>query len=284
MSTRRLGRHPHARSFHGLVAVTALMVASSASYTVAPGDTLSGIAARLGFPAAEIASTNEITDPDRIYAGQRLRLPGSATGGGTAQSAPGAHVVALGETLSGIAAKFGVSVQALSDVNSLRSVDLIRAGQRLVIPGGAPQALATSAEPADRAPRIPRSDVGELLERTARAHGWNPAFVKALAWQESGWSNDAVSNVGARGIMQVMPYTGEFVSRNLAGRDLDLSDPTDNVLAGVLFLQHLHELTGGDPRRILAGYYQGLASVERNGMYESTERYIDNVLALKQRF
>jgi len=81
-----------------------------------------------------------------------------------------------------------------------------------------------------------------------------------------------------------MPGTGDFISENLAGRGLDLSNPEDNVLAGVLFLQHLHELTGGDTRMILAGYYQGLASVRRNGVYESTERYIDNILALKGRF
>ena len=284
MSTRRLGRHPRTRPLRALAAVSALMVASSASYTVRPGDTLSEIAARLGLPAAEIATANGVTNPDRIFAGQRLLLPGSATGGGTAGTAAGAHVVALGETLSGIAVKYDVSVQALSDANSLRSVDRIRAGQRLVIPGGAPQPMAPSAQPANRAPQASRSDVGELLERTARAHGWDPSFVKALAWQESGWSNAAVSSVGARGIMQVMPYTGDFVSRNLAGRTLNLSDPADNVLAGVLFLQHLHELTGGDARMILAGYYQGLGSVRRNGLYPSTERYIDNVLALKQRF
>jgi N-acetylmuramoyl-L-alanine amidase len=260
--------------------VTALVLASSASYTVVPGDTLSGIAARLGFPARDLASANGLSNPNRIYAGQRLNLPGSATGSGSAQPQPGSHVVALGETLSGIAAKYGVAVSDLAQANDLRSADRIRAGARLVIPGSAPG--SGGAERPSRS--ASRSEVGDLIERTAREHGWNPSFVKALAWQESGWNNGVVSSVGARGIMQVMPYTGDFVSSNLAGRRLDLTDPGDNVLAGVLFLQHLHELTGGDPRMILAGYYQGLASVRRNGVYESTERYIDNVLALKGRF
>ena len=58
----------------------------------------------------------------------------------------------------------------------------------------------------------------------------------------------------------------------------------DNVRAGVLFLDELYALTGGDVRMTLAGYFQGLANVRRNGMFNATERYIDNVLALRERF
>lgn len=284
MSSRHLGRSPHARSLRALAAVTALLFTTSAGYTVAPGDTLSGIAARLGFRTSDIAGVNRISDPDRIYAGQRLKLPGSATGGGTVPAGPGAHVAAHGETLSGIAVKYKVSVRALTAANGLTDANDIRAGQRLVIPGRSPEQAASGQTPVARPATSTRNEVGALIDRVAREHGWNPAFVKALAWQESGWNNRVVSNVGARGVMQVMPGTGTFVSQRLAGRNLDLSDPADNVLAGVLFLQHLHELTGGDTRMILAGYYQGLASVRRNGVYTSTERYIDNVLALKARF
>ena len=81
-----------------------------------------------------------------------------------------------------------------------------------------------------------------------------------------------------------MPATGDFISRNLVGRDLDLHDPRDNVIAGVAFLQHLWELTDGDVERTLAGYYQGLLSVRVNGMYPSTVSYVANVLALRERF
>jgi N-acetylmuramoyl-L-alanine amidase len=67
--------------------------------------------------------------------------------------------------------------------------------------------------------------------------------------------------------MQVMPATGDFISEHLVGRRLDLHDPRDNVIAGVAFLQYLWELTDGDVRQTLAGYYQGLRSVRQNGMY-----------------
>lgn len=83
--------------------------------------------------------------------------------------------------------------------------------------------------------------------------------------------------------MQVIPATGQFVSDQLLGRQLDLDDPVDNVTAGVVYLQHLWELTGGDVERTLAGYYQGLGSLERVGLYADTEVYIANVLALRER-
>jgi N-acetylmuramoyl-L-alanine amidase len=179
-----------------------------------------------------------------------------------------------GDTLSALAHQHGTTVDALVAANQLPDPDRIRAGQQLQLPA-APSATAV---PADRAA------VGQLLEQVARERGWSPAFVKALAWQESGWNPQAVSSAGAIGIMQVMPDTGRFVSRELVGRDLDLRDPHDNVVAGVAFLQHLWELTDGDVELTLAGYYQGLRSVREQGMYPETERYIANVLALRDRF
>jgi N-acetylmuramoyl-L-alanine amidase len=196
-------------------------------------------------------------------------------------TASGSYQVRSGDTLSHIAAREGTTVAALVDVNGLDDPDRIFAGQRLELPAtDVPDVQRTTgrATPSDRAA------VGALIEDVAAQHGWSPAFVKALAWQESGWNNDRVSTAGAVGIMQVMPGTGEFVGQRLLGRQVDLTDPRDNVVAGVVFLQHLWELTDGDTEQTLAGYYQGLASVRQNGRYPSTERYIDNVLALRERF
>jgi soluble lytic murein transglycosylase-like protein len=179
------------------------------------------------------------------------------------------YVVAAGDTLSGIAWSHGTTVGALADENGLSDPDHIQAGQRLTLPG---DAAATPAE------------VAGIITRVARRYGWSPAFVKALAWQESGWNQQVVSSAGAVGVMQVMPGTGRFVSRSLVGRELDLADPEDNVLAGVAFLQYLWELTDGDVESTLAGYYQGLRSERENGRYPDTDRYIANVLALRDRF
>jgi N-acetylmuramoyl-L-alanine amidase len=181
----------------------------------------------------------------------------------------GAYTVAPGDTLTAIAARHGTTVADIVAENDLPDPDRIRAGDRLIVP-----------EPGAAA----RGEVEDVLERVARDHGWSPAFVKALAWQESGWNPAAVSSAGARGVMQVMPETGRFISTQLVGRDLDLDDVEDNVTAGVVFLQYLWELTDGDPELTLAGYYQGLRSVAEHGTYDDTDRYIANVLALRERF
>lgn len=195
------------------------------------------------------------------------------------------YTVQYGDTLSDIAARFNIGLDELADANDIDDTDHLVAGTRLTVP----QAETSSPEPGDSAPAdsppaATRGEIGALIERTARAHGWSPAFVKAVAWQESGWDQSRVSDVGAIGIMQVMPATGDFVAAQLAGRPLDLADPADNVLAGVLFLDYLYGLTGRDAEQTLAGYYQGLASAREHGRYRSTERYIDNILALRERF
>jgi hypothetical protein len=52
----------------------------------------------------------------------------------------------------------------------------------------------------------------------------------------------------------------------------------------VLLLHSLLSATGGDPALAAAGYYQGLPSVRQNGLFRDTQQYVNNVLALRQRF
>jgi soluble lytic murein transglycosylase-like protein len=264
-----------ARAATALGALGVFAVVGTADYIVQDGDTLSEIAQRNGTTIAAIAEANGLEDPYVLLPGQELALPG-ASSGATPAGGGVRHEVRAGEALSGIASRYRVRTSDIAAANDLGDGSLIRIGQRLVIPGGA---VATAA-----AASSSRAEVEQLLERTAGQYGWNPAFVKAVAWQESGWNNQAVSSVGAVGIMQVMPETGDFVSRYLVGRELDLSVPEDNVLAGVAYLDYLHDLTGGDRRMILGGYYQGLRSISENGVYDETVRYADNILELKKRF
>lgn len=100
------------------------------------GETLSGIALRYGTSVQAIAGYNGLTNPNRIYAGQRLLIPA-----GPVDNPPsgGVHVVRYGETLSGIAFRYGVTVNALVQANALVNPNRIYAGQRLQIPtGGTP--------------------------------------------------------------------------------------------------------------------------------------------------
>lgn len=257
---------------------------------VEPGDTIWTLAERHGVSRAEFLSENGLADPDRIVAGVTLVIPegasGSADGAGAA-AAGGSHRVEEGETLSHVAARYGVSITALSEANGLGDPGRIYHGFDLVVPSGAGGG-ASSGSASDGAAPAPAAssggDVGVLLDQVAGSYGWNPALVRGLAMMESGWNNGVVSYAGAQGIMQVMPDTGTFAGEHLVGRDLDLSDPADNVEAGVAFLDYLYGITDGDVAMTLAGYYQGLGSVRRNGMYAETEHYIDTVMALRERY
>ena len=120
------------------------------------------------------------------------------------------------------------------------------------------------------------------VQNVAAAHGVSPSLAAAIAWQESGFNNAMVSSANARGVMQVMPGTWDYVQQNLAGsRPLDPNSATDNVHAGVMYLKRLLTDAGGDENAAIAGYYQGLASVRERGMYDDTQQYVDNVQALR---
>jgi len=120
--------------------------AAPRTHVVQPGESLSRIAARYGVSVADLVTANGITDPNRVLAGSRLRLDPAAPAGvpaGVAPVVPGVaagggatHLVAPGQTLSGIAAEHGVSVADLVAANGIADPNLIRAGQRLVVPGG----------------------------------------------------------------------------------------------------------------------------------------------------
>lgn len=102
---------------------------SSGTYTVLPGDTLSGIAVRHGTTWQELAQINNIPDPNRISPGQVLTLPG-----GTPRSGGGFHTVRTGDTLSAIARKHGTTWQELARLNDLANPDHIYPGQVIHLP------------------------------------------------------------------------------------------------------------------------------------------------------
>lgn len=93
------------------------------TYTVQRNDTLSEIAARFGTTVNALALANGIADPDLIYPGQVLVIP---TGGCVDN-----YIVQRGDTLSGIAQRFGTTVARLASLNNIRNTDRIYVGQVL---------------------------------------------------------------------------------------------------------------------------------------------------------
>src|SRR5687767_2436617 len=111
-------------------------------YTVRAGDSLSAIGSRFGVSYQSIAQANGISNPNRIYAGQQLVIPGARTPAPAPAPAPSnpapsgaSYTVQPGDSLSGIGARFGVSYQAIAQANGITNPNRIYPGQRLTIPG-----------------------------------------------------------------------------------------------------------------------------------------------------
>lgn len=101
------------------------------SHTVQPGETLSLIAIRYNVTTVALAQANQLSNPNLIYAGQTLLIPVATA---VARVEPIFHLVQPGQTLSGIAAYYGVSPARLVSVNAIPYPDYIQAGQWLRIP------------------------------------------------------------------------------------------------------------------------------------------------------
>jgi LysM repeat protein len=106
--------------------------ANSTTYTVKSGDTLSGIASKFGTTYQKIAADNGITNPNIIHPGQVLKID-VANNTNTAQNNTKTYIVKAGDTLSGIAAKYGTTYQEIARKNGIANPNIIHPGQVLKI-------------------------------------------------------------------------------------------------------------------------------------------------------
>ncbi len=158
-----------------LACLWAAASAAGAGVTVAPGDTLSGIAARNGVSVAALVRANGISDPDQVTAGRRLVLPGS---GGSSGGAGGSYRVRAGDSLSAIAARHGVSVSAIAAANGIRNPNLLVAGRRLTIPSRGSGGRAVSGGGGGRGSSY-RVRPGDTLGGIAARHGTTTSALAA---------------------------------------------------------------------------------------------------------
>ena len=105
-------------------------------YTVKAGDTLSGIATKYGTTYQKLAAYNGISNPNKISVGQKIKIPGAGSSGSTsAGGGDTVYTVKAGDTLSGIAAKYGTTYQTLASYNGISNPNKISVGQKIKIPG-----------------------------------------------------------------------------------------------------------------------------------------------------
>jgi len=106
---------------------------ASIVYVVQPGDTLALVARRYNVASLAMAQANRLANPNLIYVGQRLMVPARSEESGT-RSTGRIHVVQPGDTVARIASRYGTTVWAVAQANSLENPTVIQAGQRLFIP------------------------------------------------------------------------------------------------------------------------------------------------------
>jgi hypothetical protein len=244
-----------------------------------------------------------------------LLLVGQASFGHTGSSRT--IKVKWGDSLWSLSQRYGVTMGQLASANHMKLSDVLFAGRTLSLPSGAggassPSGSASTAAPAAvpvdarqvertfcgtyRPPTEPRGQLPAGLSSDSARMALRPVFAKwantygvpldlieAEAWQESGWSNSAVSPDGAVGIGQLLPATAVFVNQAL-GTKLLLTVPSDNIRMMAAFLGYLLRATGGQVCGAVASYYQGFGTLQRYGVLPVSQVYVRNVLSLRPRF
>ncbi len=180
------------------------------------------------------------------------------------------HVVRGGDTLTAIAKRAGTTIAAVASLNHIDPAKPILIGQRLRVPAPTAGLAAT------------QSDVRVRLDAWSGTLGVDPHLVRALAWMESGFQTRIVSSAGARGVLQTLPTTRDYVETVLVGRRIPHTVDGD-IEVGVVYLRHLLAVFRGDESLALAGWYQGERAVREHGVYNVSKPFVANVLALKLR-
>jgi murein DD-endopeptidase MepM/ murein hydrolase activator NlpD len=174
--------------------------------TVQKGDTIDGLVTRYGVPAAAIAEANNIPNGAALKPGQRLVIPKyEVTGSTTPRAASNAphtpapalgapatsssqhfHVVAPGETLMALSRKYHKPLGAIAKANNIEPHTMVKVGDRIVIPGVAPQAaakppapasLTQAPTPAPKVASVPAAPSAAMV--TPAAHEPEPPKAKA---------------------------------------------------------------------------------------------------------
>jgi lysozyme len=199
---------------------------AGSTYTVQPGDTLYKIMLKFNVTASAVIAANGLTNPNLLFIGQRLIIPGVGgtvpvatvpvmTAQPTAPATSGSvYIVQAGDTLYRIAAKLNVDAAALIAANKLTNPNLIYVGQQLILPGGvAPTAVPPTAVPATAVPAtaVPATAVPTAQAPTATpvSSGYNSRGIHGDSFSventsvnvnDNVWFNFQVTNTSAQDV------------------------------------------------------------------------------------
>jgi soluble lytic murein transglycosylase-like protein len=121
----------------------------------------------------------------------------------------------------------------------------------------------------------------QQIDAAAQKYGIDPAVLKGLVKQESGFNPNAGSPAGAQGLTQLMPGTAAALGVT------DVHDPAQSIDGGARYLKQQLDRFGGDYSKALAAYNAGPGAVQRYGgvpPYAETQNYVKSILAFAQQY
>ena len=196
--------------------------AKSGTHVIRSGDTIGTIAAKYGVSTQAMLTANGLGWSSVIYPGRVLSIPGTSVTAAVSQvpivpavkitpitANPGTHTIAAGETLSSIAKKYSVSIQAILNANGLNWSSIIYGGRTLVIPGTAPAAGSTGnrVTPLD-APMTENARIIIGVGTSLGVSDYGLVIALATAMQESSLRNLNHGDRDSLGLFQQRPSTG----------------------------------------------------------------------------
>lgn len=191
------------------------------TYTVQAGDTLGGIATKFGTTYKQLAQINSISNPNLIHVGQVLQLKSADTSTSNANNASHAvnntatYTVQSGDTLGGIATKFGTTYQQLAQINNISNPNLIHVGQVLRLKADNKPAPQTRNQSSTNAQTSYTVQAGDTLSGIATQFG---TTYQQLA-QLNNISNPSLIHVGqvlqvTRGRVQASSNASSYTVRS----------------------------------------------------------------------
>jgi LysM repeat protein len=265
--------------------------AADYSHVVQRGETLTSVAAVDGLSIEAIAQANRISPQTELVAGQILLIPprnaeSAAVSTATTKVTQPTKTAAVATTTESDATETSSDPDSDGDTDASTQTDTSTKTATVQTKATAYTRPSTPTTGSRGTPQpTPQLVSSGDIAAIAAQNGVPASLAEAIAWQESGWNNDEVSGIGAVGVMQIVPSTWTWIDQYLTpSAPLGTTSAAENVRAGVLLLHELLTVTGDSYAMAIAGYYQGLASVKAHGMYPDTRQYVNDVLALQQRF
>lgn len=167
----------------------------------------------------------------------------------------------------------GASPESAGQFASMVAAALERAREQGSISGTTPEGRGPNP--------IPPEAVSQLVDQNAATWQIDPALIKAVIANESGFNANATSSTGAMGLMQLMPGTASELGVS------DAYDPAQNVAGGTRYLKGLLQRFNGDLHLAIAAYNAGPQAVEKYGgipPFAETQNYVQSVLGSYARY